>query len=52
MTKWDDAEKYHCYLSELSQNRKDVDRFYARLGSLANKKGDYDSSLKWYYKSL
>ncbi len=53
MSKWDDAEKYyHRYSNESSHNRENIDRCYSGLGSLANKKGDYDSSLKWHYKSL
>jgi tetratricopeptide (TPR) repeat protein len=53
MGKWDDAEKYyHRLLNELPDNHKDVATCYRGLGSIAKKKGDYDSSLKWHNKSL
>ena len=53
MSKWNDAEKYYQrYLNGSSHNRKDIDKCYSGLGSLANKKGDYESSLKWHFKSL
>jgi tetratricopeptide (TPR) repeat protein len=53
MGKWDDAEKYyHRLLEKLPENLKDVACCYRGLGSIAKKKGDYESSLKWHEKSL
>ena len=53
MGKLDDAEKYyHRFLNELPDNHKDIARCYHGLGSVAKKKGDYESSLKWHNKSL
>jgi tetratricopeptide (TPR) repeat protein len=53
MGKLDDAEKYyHRLLSKLSDDNQEVASRYHALGMIANKKGDYEASLKWYNKSL
>jgi tetratricopeptide (TPR) repeat protein len=53
MGKWNDAEKYyHRFLDESPDNQKDIARCYQGLGSVAKKKGDYESSLKYHNKSL
>ncbi|CAF3562162.1 unnamed protein product [Rotaria socialis] len=53
MGKFDLAEKYYrrC-LSEPSSNDCSLSVLYQRLGLVANSKGDDDSSLEWYEKSL
>jgi hypothetical protein len=52
MAKWDNAEKYHRrFLDELANN-KEIASCCQGLGSVARSKKDYESSLKWYYKSL
>jgi len=53
MGKWDDAEKYyHRFLNESSDNDQSKASYYHGLGSVAKKKCDYESSLKWHNKSL
>jgi tetratricopeptide (TPR) repeat protein len=53
MGKLDDAENYyHRVLNQLSKDHEDITRCYHALGEVTQKKGDYDSSLKWYNKSL
>jgi tetratricopeptide (TPR) repeat protein len=53
MGKLDDAEKYYRrYLDQLSADHPDISSCYHALGSVADEKGNYDSSLKWYNKSL
>ena len=53
MGKLDDAEiYYHRVLNQLSKDHDDIPRCYHALGEVNLKKGDYDSSLKWYKKSL
>ena len=53
MGKLDDAEKYyHRYLNQLSDDHPDISVCYHALGMVADAKGDYDASLKWYNKSL
>jgi tetratricopeptide (TPR) repeat protein len=53
MGKLNDAEKYYRrYLDQLSADHPDISSCYHALGSVANDKGNYDSSLKWYNKSL
>jgi tetratricopeptide (TPR) repeat protein len=53
MGKLDDAEiYYHRVLNQLSKDHEDIPRCYHALGEVTQKKGDYDSSLKWYKKSL
>jgi tetratricopeptide (TPR) repeat protein len=48
-----DAEKYyHHVLNQLPKDHEDVIRCYHALGEITQKKGDYDSSLEWYNKSL
>ncbi|CAF4226264.1 unnamed protein product [Rotaria magnacalcarata] len=53
MGKFDLAEKYYrqC-LSELPSNYPSLRELYQHIGLVANSKGEYDSSLKWYEKSL
>jgi hypothetical protein len=54
MGKWDDGEKYyHNFLNESSHySHQSIARCYHNLGSVANEKVDYESSLSWYNKSL
>jgi tetratricopeptide (TPR) repeat protein len=53
MGKRDDAENYyHRFLNGRPINWRAVARCYRGLGSIAYKKRDYDSSLKWHHKSL
>ncbi|CAF4408387.1 unnamed protein product, partial [Rotaria magnacalcarata] len=53
MGKFDLAEKYYRrWLSELSSNDPSLSALYQRLGMVANAKGEYDTSLEWYQKSL
>ena len=53
MGKLDDAEKYfHRYLNQLPDDDPDISACYHALGIVTDIKGDYDSSLKWYNKSL
>ncbi|CAF0984642.1 unnamed protein product [Rotaria sordida] len=53
MGKLDNAEKYYHYiLNQLPKDHEDITRCYHALGEVTQKKGDYNSSLKWYNKSL
>jgi tetratricopeptide (TPR) repeat protein len=53
MGKFDLAEKYYRrLLSELPSNDPSLSDLYQRLGRVANAKGEYDTSLEWYEKSL
>ncbi|CAF5131124.1 unnamed protein product, partial [Rotaria magnacalcarata] len=53
MAKFDLAEKYYRrWLNELSPNDRTRGALYQRLGMVANAKGEYDTSLDWYQKSL
>lgn len=53
MGRLDDAKKYyHRFLAELSSNDSNIAHCYHALGLLADDKGDYESSLIWYNKSL
>ncbi|CAM4818875.1 unnamed protein product [Rotaria magnacalcarata] len=53
MGKFDLAEKYYRrWLSELPSNDPSLGRLYQRLGRVADAKGEYDTSLEWYQKSL
>jgi tetratricopeptide (TPR) repeat protein len=53
MGKLNDAEKYYRYfLNELSYNDSNMAHCYHALGLVADAKGDYESSLSWYNKSL
>jgi tetratricopeptide (TPR) repeat protein len=53
MGKLDDAEKYyHHLLNQLSKDDENLTRCYHALGEITQKKGDYDSSLIWYNKSI
>jgi tetratricopeptide (TPR) repeat protein len=54
MGKFDDAEKYYHYiLNRLPKdNNEDITRCYHALGEITQKKGDYDSSIIWFNKSL
>jgi tetratricopeptide (TPR) repeat protein len=53
MGKFDEAEKYYHYvLNQLLKDQEDETRCYHALGEITQKKGDYDSSLKWYQQSL
>ncbi len=53
MGKLDDAEKYYRRsLNELPGNYGDIAYYYDGLGNVAQKKGEYESSLKWHNKSL
>ncbi len=53
MGKWDDAEKYyHRFLTESSDKYTAKASCYHGLGSVAKKKCDYESSLKWHNRSL
>ncbi len=54
MEKFDDAEKYYHHIIDLisKDNNEDINRCYHALGEIAQKKDDYDSSIKWYKKSL
>ncbi len=49
----DDAQKYyHRYLDQLPDDHPGRSACYHALGRVTNEKGDYDSSLKWFNKSL
>jgi hypothetical protein len=53
MGKFDLAEKYYRrLLSELPSNDPSLSALYQRLGMVADAKGEYDTSLEWYQKSL
>ncbi|CAF5007593.1 unnamed protein product [Rotaria sp. Silwood1] len=53
MGKLDDAEKYYrCFLNQFSYDDSNVAHGYHALGLVADDKGDYESSLIWYNKSL
>ncbi|CAF1674772.1 unnamed protein product [Rotaria magnacalcarata] len=53
MGKFDLAEKYYRrWLSELPSNDPSLSAMYQRLGMVADDKGEYDTSLEWYQKSL
>ena len=53
MGKFDLAEKYYRrWLSELPSNDPSLGDLYQRLGMVADAKGEYDTSLEWYQKSL
>ncbi|CAF3132461.1 unnamed protein product [Rotaria sp. Silwood2] len=53
MGKLDDAEKYYrCFLNQFSYDDSNVAHCYHALGLVADDKGDYESSLIWYNKSL
>ncbi len=53
MGKFDLAEKYYRrLLSELLSNDPSLSSLYQRLGMVADAKGEYDTSLEWYEKSL
>jgi tetratricopeptide (TPR) repeat protein len=48
-----EADKYYtCLLDELPSNNPLRVGLYCNLGLLADRKGEYDTSLKWYRKSL
>jgi tetratricopeptide (TPR) repeat protein len=54
MGKVEEAEIYYKRLLEELEptNHPDLARCYEALGGVANEKGDYDTSLQWYEKSL
>jgi tetratricopeptide (TPR) repeat protein len=53
MNKLDCAEKYYRrFLNQLSSDDSNVSHCYHALGLIADDKGDYESSLIWYNKSL
>ena len=53
MGKYDLAEKmYRRLLDELSSNDPSLSDLYYSLGILTKDKGEYDSSLQWFNKSL
>ncbi len=53
MSKFNDAEKYYRrYLNQLPSNHPHISNCYNALGKVTDAKGDYDSSLNWYNKSL
>ncbi|CAF2198596.1 unnamed protein product [Rotaria magnacalcarata] len=53
MGKFDLAEKYYRrWLTELPSNDPSLGGLYQRLGMVADAKGEYDTSLEWYQKSL
>ena len=53
MGKLDLAEKYLVHLlNQLPNGHKDIERCCFKLGRVAYDKGDYESSLTWYKKSL
>ena len=53
MSKLNDAEKYyHRYLDQLDEDHPGRSACYHALGRVTNEKGDYESSLKWFEKSL
>jgi tetratricopeptide (TPR) repeat protein len=53
MGKYDLAEKMYCrLLNELPPNDSSLSALYYSLGSVTKDKGDYDSSLQWFHKSL
>ena len=53
MGKFDLTEKYYRrLLSDLPSNDPSLSTLYQRLGMVANAKGEYDTSLEWYQKSL
>ena len=53
MSRLNDAETYYNYVvNQLCKDQEDATRCYHALGEVTQKKGDYESSLKWYNKSL
>jgi tetratricopeptide (TPR) repeat protein len=54
MGKYDEAEKYYrrCFSELQSDDYKNYSICYYSFGRIAESKGDYESSLKWLYKSL
>ncbi|CAF4960035.1 unnamed protein product [Rotaria socialis] len=53
MGKFDLAGKYYRrWLNELPSNDPSLCALYQRLGRVADAKGEYDTSLEWYQKSL
>ncbi|CAF4249126.1 unnamed protein product [Rotaria socialis] len=53
MGKFDLVEKYYRrWLSKLPSNDPSLCVLHQRLGVVADDKGEYDTSLKWYQKSL
>ncbi|CAF0966014.1 unnamed protein product [Rotaria magnacalcarata] len=53
MEKFNLSEKYYLRrLKELPSNNRSLGELYQRLGMVANAKGNYDTSLDWYQKSL
>jgi tetratricopeptide (TPR) repeat protein len=54
MGKYNEAEKYYrrCLRELPSDDYKNISICYYALGRLADSKGDYETSLKWFNKSL
>jgi tetratricopeptide (TPR) repeat protein len=53
LKKFDEAEKYyHHLLKSLPSDHEDIILYYDALGNLEKDKGDYDSSLEYFNKSL
>ncbi|CAM4837065.1 unnamed protein product [Rotaria magnacalcarata] len=53
MGEYDKAEKYYNHLlTELPPDDKDLGPCYHNMGMIANHKGNYDLSLKWFKKAL
>ena len=53
MGELDNAEKYfQLHVHYLSKDHPDIPNCFYALGTVADAKGNYDSSLKWYKKSL
>jgi tetratricopeptide (TPR) repeat protein len=53
MGKYDLAEKMYCrLLNETPPNTPSVSDIYWSLGIVTHEKGDYDSSLEWFHKTL
>ena len=53
MQKFDEADIYFSHLlHQLSDNHSDISNCYNALGNISLRKEQYDSSLKWFKKSL
>ncbi|CAF1191065.1 unnamed protein product [Adineta steineri] len=53
MNEYDSAEKYYRdLLKKLPPNDPSLPSLYYKYGLLIKEKGDYDSSLQWFHKSL